>query len=393
MTEWQLDALKRSVGFAPADAKRLGRLAGRLAPALPQIVERFYARVEQDEVAHKVLAGSDAAQKRLRSALLRWLQELVEGPHDLAYYRKRAGIGRAQVQVDLPEHLLVPAMSVVRTGLAERIAALNLPDAAAVSVSLGKLLDLELASMLVAYHQEAQERVRAAERELLQQRLEGSEHRANDGLLGATLAHEIKNPLAGISGAIQVIGHSLAPDNPHKEVIGEVLSEIDRLDATARDLLIYAKPKPPLRKRLQVGPLLQDTLIQFRQDPAVHGLVIRGDGLECAAAAHIDETQFRQVITNLLLNAAHACAKGGSVTFRLSTADGMVRIEVIDTGVGIPAQAVPRVFEPFYSTKAKGTGLGLSICQWIVESHGGCIALESEEGRGTKVTIELPSSA
>jgi signal transduction histidine kinase len=187
-----------------------------------------------------------------------------------------------------------------------------------------------------------------------------------------------------------VIGSSLPPGSPHKEVIGEVLSEIDRLDATARDLLIYARPKPPLRKKLRVGQLLQDTLMQLRQEPAVQGLRIHGDGLECAADALVDDTQFRQVISNLLLNAAHACEKGGEVTFRVSSEEGMVRIEVGDTGIGIPAEAVPHTFEPFYTTKAKGTGLGLPICRWIVESHGGRIRLESERGQGTTVTIELP---
>ena len=393
MTESQLEELKGYVGFEPADAERLARLADRLAPALPEIVQQFYAHLEQNEAARAVLDDSDSKPERIQATLLHWLQQLFEGPYDLVYYRRQAKLGRTHLQVNLPEHFLIPTMSAIQTALSRRISALDLPDGDAANVSLGKLLNLDLAIMLRAYHEEVEERIREAERKLYQERLEESQHMANVGQLAATLAHEIKNPLAGISGAIQVIGHSLSPDNPHKEVVGEILSEIDRLDATARDLLIYAKPKPPLRKELHIGPLLQDTLIRFRQDPAVHGLPIHCDGLESAAIAYVDETQFRQVITNLLLNAAHACEKGGAVTFRLFAADDMVRVEVIDSGVGIPAEAVPRVFEPFYSTKAKGTGLGLSICQWIVESHGGRIALESEEGKGTKVTVELPSSS
>ncbi|HUU84592.1 MAG TPA: ATP-binding protein [Phycisphaerae bacterium] len=393
MTETKLDELKRYAGFEPADAERVMQAADQLAPVLPEIVEQFYARLESDASARAVLDGSGSTRGQLQATMLQWMKELFDGPYDRAYYRRRARIGRAHVEVNLPAHFLVPAISVVRTALTQHVRKLNLPDADALILSVGKLLDLDLAIMLEAYHIEAEERIRAAERELYQERLEESEHLANVGHLAATLAHEIKNPLAGISGAIQVIGHSLAPDNPHKEVIGEILSEIDRLDATARDLLIYAKPKPPLRKQLHIGPLLQDTLMRFRQDPVVHGLPIHCDGLESAATAHIDETQFRQVITNLLLNAAHACEKGGAVTFRLATADDMVRIEVIDTGVGVAPDAVGHVFEPFYSTKAKGTGLGLSICKWIVESHGGRITLESEEGKGTKVTVELPGSS
>jgi signal transduction histidine kinase len=285
---------------------------------------------------------------------------------------------------------MIAAMSILRTELSRRVRVLGLAETGAKLNAVHKLLDLELTMMLRTYHEEASEQIRAAERAQVQVRLAESEHLANVGQLAATLAHEIKNPLAGISGAIQVIGSSLPPGSPHKEVVGEVLSEIDRLDATARDLLIYARPKPPLRKKRQVGPLLRDTLMLLRQEPAVHGLRIRYDGLECAAEALLDETQFKQVVSNLLLNAAHACEKGGEVTFRVSSEAGIVRVEVIDTGIGMPADMVLHTFEPFYTTKAKGTGLGLSICKWIVESHGGKIRLESEPDQGTTVTIELP---
>jgi len=127
--------------------------------------------------------------------------------------------------------------------------------------------------------------------------------------------------------------------------------------------------------------------------PMVQGLPNRCQGLECAAEGLIDESQFQQVITNLLLNAAHACERGGEVTFRLWSIDGKVHIEVADTGTGMPPEAAARAFEPFYTTKPKGTGLGLSICKWIVESHRGRIALRSEPGRGTTVSIELPEQA
>ncbi len=255
---------------------------------------------------------------------------------------------------------------------------------------MGKLLDLELAIMLETYWAEASERIRAAERAAFQKRLDESEHMANVGQLAATLAHEIKNPLAGISGAVQVLGGSLPPGSPHQEVVAEILSEIDRLDATARDLLVYARPKPPQRKMVGVAALLQQILAHLRNQPAVQALPISCEGLDCPAEAYIDQTQFRQVITNLLLNAAHACENGGEVTFRLLATEDMVQVEVADTGVGIPADKLDRLFEPFYTTKAKGTGLGLTICKWIVESHGGRISLASEQGKGTTVTIQMP---
>jgi signal transduction histidine kinase len=281
-------------------------------------------------------------------------------------------------------------MGIVRRGLTELIRSVNPPDVPAKLDAINKLLDLELATILEAHREESARHIQAAERAALQKRLEETEHMANVGQLAATLAHEIKNPLAGISGAVQVIGASLPADSPHQEVVAEVLSEIDRLDSTARDLLIYARPKPPHRKNVDVGQALEHTITHLRNQPAIKTLPIHCEGLDQPAEAYLDEMQFRQVITNLLLNAAHACEGGGEVTISLSTADTMVQVQVADTGVGIPADRLDELFEPFYTTKAKGTGLGLPICKWIVESHGGQISLDSKLSGGTTVTVQMP---
>jgi len=391
ISETDFKDLKRYVGFGPSDVVQLRSLAEHMRPHLPEIVDEFYVRLAQHEPARAVLKQSGSTAEALQRSLLHWLEGLFSGVYDDHYTERATEIGRVHLSIQLPEHFMIMGMSVLRTALLEQIGELRLTDKAAKARAVNRLLDIELTLMVRAYHQGSSELIRAAGRAEMEARLAESEHLANIGQLAATLAHEIKNPLAGISGAIQVIGSSLDPGNPHREVIAEILTEIDRLDATARDLLIYARPKPPIRKKVQLGRLLQQLLMQVRQEPAVRGLRIRCDGLECAAEAYIDETQFRQVIHNLFLNAAHACEDGGEVSFRLSTSDAMVRVQVIDTGVGMSAREAQRAFEPFYTTKAKGTGLGLSICQWIVDSHGGKIAMESEPGRGTSVTIDLPN--
>ncbi|MCP4246404.1 MAG: hypothetical protein GY778_05075 [bacterium] len=391
MDQLSIDEMQRLVGFGDSEAEQLAALAEPLAAHLPGIAERFYARLRKEDAARAVLEDSGKPTQDLAQTLLDWMQGLFCGSYGREYWHRRERIGRAHVQIQMPEQLMVLAMGLLRADLQDQIRAAGVPDPETKIAALNALLDLELTVMLGTYHQAAVEHIRLAERTALEARLAETEHLANVGQLATTLAHEIKNPLAGISGAIQVIGNSLPPGNPHREVVSEVLSEIDRLDATARDLLIYARPKPPLRKRIRVGPLLQDVLMKVRQEPAIQGLVINYDGLQCAAEASLDANQFRQVMTNLLLNAAQACEERGEVTFRLWETGGLVCIDVVDTGVGIAPEHVARAFEPFYTTKPKGTGLGLSICRWIVDSHGGRITLTSNPDEGTTVSIELPS--
>jgi len=103
----------------------------------------------------------------------------------------------------------------------------------------------------------------------------------------------------------------------------------------------------------------------------------------------VDEAQIQQVISNLLLNAAHACERDGNIICSIQRADSRIRIIIEDNGAGIPAEILPRVFEPFYTTKARGTGLGLPICKRIVEIHGGNLTIESEVGKGTRVTLDI----
>ena len=128
----------------------------------------------------------------------------------------------------------------------------------------------------------------------------------------------------------------------------------------------------------------------LRQEPALRGIRIRCRGLERDASARIDESQIEQVISNLILNAAHACEQGGDVTISLASDREEVRIEIADTGQGMTHESLDRAFEPFFSTKVKGTGLGLAICKRIIEAHHGLIAIDSVEGKGTQVRIELP---
>jgi len=236
-------------------------------------------------------------------------------------------------------------------------------------------------------------RMQDMERTEYEARISESEHLATIGQLAASLAHEIKNPLAGISGAIQILGSALDPRHPHKEIIGEALRQIDRLDAAVKDLLIYARPKPPNKSPHDIGEIVQHALMILREETAFRRLRIHSDGMGHGHVVRVDAAQLQQVITNLLINAAHACEGGGDVYCRVARIESGVRIAIEDTGMGIAPHVLVKVFEPFYTTKAKGTGLGLSICQRIVESHGGTLKIDSQVGKGTRVTVDLPEKA
>lgn len=385
--------MKRYVGFTEADARTLADLRSRISPYLPEVVDRFYTALLADPTARAVLEADPNRLPRLRVYLREWLEMLFCGVYDTAYYEQRCRIGRTHVRVDLPQHYMFTAMNIIRIKLSERLRAFQLPNACEALNALHKLLDLELAIMNETYREDYVDRIQSIERLEFEQRISESEHLATIGQLAASLAHEIKNPLAGISGAIQVLGAELNDGHPHKEIIAEALRQIDRLDAAVRDLLLYARPKQPSLRREDVSQIVAHALILLRQEPAFLPVRVRCEGLTEQHWALVDETQIKQVITNLMINAAHACEDGGSVECRISKHGDKVRLVIEDDGVGMQPHVLARAFEPFYTTKARGTGLGLAICRRIVETHQGTIEVESEPGMGTRVTIELPGAA
>ncbi len=386
------DELKTYLGFGPEDEANLEFLAGPLTARAAQIADELYERLQEHPVARSAIRESGSSPTRVRTTLADWMSGILEGPYDESYFQRRSKMGHVHVRMRLPQHFMVTALHVARLALADEVQKLRLDraDIASKVRSIHRIVDLEIAVVMEAFREGYAERVRQAERESMKERLRESEHLANIGELAAALAHEIKNPLAGISGAIQVIGSALEPDDSRREVVDEILCQIDRMDATVRDLLVYARPKPPERELKALGAVVQRTLTLLREEPAFVHVEIEREDLDCETEAYIDESQIQQVVTNLLLNAAHACEKGGRVTVRVFGENGAARVEVADTGSGMSPAEVERAFEPFYTTKAKGTGLGLPICKRIIDAHNGRIRIRSREGRGTKVLIDLP---
>jgi len=215
------------------------------------------------------------------------------------------------------------------------------------------------------------------------------EHLAQIGHLAASLAHEIKNPLAGISGAIQVIRDAMKPTEPHRPILDEILRQIGRLDNTVKDLLVFARPKPPRFRKCNVQDVISGALPVWRQQPEIQRVRFEYVNSRALPTIAADENQIEQLLTNLLLNAAQASKAGGLVRLTAAPQPDGIRLSIEDRGHGMDQEVRRRAVEPFFTTKA-AHGLGLSICKKIVETHGGALAIKSVVGEGTEVIVDLP---
>ncbi|HEX9897780.1 MAG TPA: ATP-binding protein [Candidatus Methylomirabilis sp.] len=280
------------------------------------------------------------------------------------------------------------------------------------------------------------EKLRAARAEIEgyhQERLARAERLATLGELAAALAHEIKNPLAGIAGAVQVIADELPKADSRKEIMREILSQVHRLDRTVRDLLAFARPGKPEISPCDIHQVLDRVLLLLAESPEAKDVGVVRAYQAGIPRLDADDKQMGQVFLNLILNAVQAMPGGGSVTIatRLvrngdrrsvdssigqfggtersgqrdqltnrpmhqltSPSDGQwLEVAVSDTGPGIPPHILKDIFTPFVSTKRRGTGLGLSVSRRIVEDHGGWIEAESPAGSGATFRVCLPLDA
>lgn len=233
------------------------------------------------------------------------------------------------------------------------------------------------------------ERKRAErEREQMERRLHEQAGVAAIGKMAAALVHEVKNPLAAVRGAIQVIGSRVAPADAR--ILTEVLARIDGLNDLMRDLLVFARPPQLRQDSVEIVSMLTDVVTLLRHDPAVKDVTIDLDG--AAPPIFADVSLLNGTFLNLLLNAAQATGGKGVIAVRIAHADGFCTIEIADDGPGIPESVRDKLFKPFFSTKPGGTGLGLANARRIVEEHGGTIDIECPDSGGTRVIVRLPAA-
>jgi two-component system sensor histidine kinase PilS (NtrC family) len=209
------------------------------------------------------------------------------------------------------------------------------------------------------------------------------------GGLAAGLAHEIRNPLASMCGSIEVLGASPGLDEEERQLMSVVRSEAERLEALVREFLSFAKPISPAFEALDGSRAVVETVELFRQEVAERGIELVARAEE-PVFVRADSGQLRQVLWNLLGNAADATPRGGRVEVRISRQAGEGILEVADTGHGIADEDLDQIFDPFFTTKERGTGLGLAIVHRIVEAHSGHLSVVSEVGKGTTFRVALP---
>lgn len=214
---------------------------------------------------------------------------------------------------------------------------------------------------------------------------------ASLGSLAAGLAHEIKNPLAGIQGALEILREEPTASESNKELYDEMLSELKRVNGTLRSLLGSARPGPARLATTDLNKLLDEVRILMAPGLRRQNVALELDLTDGPLEAQIDAAKIRQVLLNLIQNAAEAMEDGGTVTVRASEfpEGGGIVLAVQDDGPGIPPDQLKRVFEPFFSTKFSGTGLGLAIARSLVEQHGGTLQVDSEVGKGTNFYLIL----
>ncbi len=217
-----------------------------------------------------------------------------------------------------------------------------------------------------------------------------SETLAAVGEMAASIAHEIKNPLAGIRGGIEIIADSLKKRGPKFAMIREIIHQIDRLDRTVKDLLVFAKPKPPAKSKWNINTIVDKVLNVLKEDPACQNIRFEKFLSDSLHPVNVDPQQMEQVFFNVGLNALQSMNNRGTLTVRTDEKFAQIYITFKDTGDGISVETQRKIFKPFYTTKSKGTGLGLPIVKKIIASHHGHIDIQSEQGNGTTFIISLP---
>ena len=371
--------VKAYVGFDDAATASLREAHPLVAPHFGAIIDDFYATIEAHPNARAAITGGSAQIARLKQSLLSWIDELFTGPHDEAYFERRARIGRVHVQINLPQMYMFTAMDRIRLRSADALCEAPGVAPEALSRMLGALhqiLDLELAIMLETYRDDLLTKNRTAER------------LATIGQFAAGIGHELRNPLGVVESSAYLVTRRLEQLNfadpgvtRHME---KITTEVQRSGRTISDLLELARSKPLKRRIVDCRQFVLEAVPAAHLAATVEVVVEVPPGVPLDA----DPDQLTRVLTNLCINASQAMSAKGHIWIDAWRERTATILRVRDDGPGIPSNLREQIFEALFTTKAKGSGLGLALCRRITEAHGGTVALEpSEQGAAFRVVV------
>lgn len=370
--------LQSYVGWSDDDARRVQAVAAILDTFLAGLIDDFYAEIERHPAARGVITGGDEQIQRLKRSLTQWLRELLSGPYDRAYVVRRWRVGRRHVEIGLDQVFTNVALSRLRFGLIGVLGGVwngSREELVATIQSLDRLIDLDLAEIEDAYQAEHLDRRQRSER------------LAAIGQISGGIAHELRNPLNVIKTSAYYL---LNARSPSPEKVGEHLRRIEQHVNVANDAITalsnFAKLPLPELNPFSIAGCVDDVL---RTEHLPERIQIRMEIPPMLPPALGDPAQIRIVVANLIRNARDAMPQGGTLTIRAAADEAGLAVDVVDTGIGIPADLLSRVMEPLYSTKARGLGLGLAMAKAIVEKHRGSLHVTSVPGAGSTFTIRL----
>lgn len=373
--------LQRYVRWTTADAERVHAVEDRLEPHFLRMVDDFYDEVERHPHARKVITGGADQILRLKGTLLQWLHELVHGPYDADYVQRRWRVGFRHVEIGLDQVYTNVALARLRNGLLRAIEAgwdQGIVALQETMRSLNTLIDLDLALIEDAYQSEYIAR---------QQR---SERLAAIGQVAGGVAHELRNPLNVIKTSVYYLLNS---KNPSAAKTAEHLQRIERhvvlADGVITALSSFARMPVPELRPFSVADCVRDALETNPVGDSIRVVQCFPADLPPGAA---DYAQVRIVFANLIRNARDAMPQGGNLTLQGRRVHDQIEVSVADTGTGIPQEALARVMEPLYSTKARGLGLGLAIARAILDKNKGSLHVRSVPGAGSTFTVRLLAS-
>lgn len=381
MAETLFEELKRYVGFSREDEQVLLGLHSVTREHFSRIAEVFYSRILEHEGARKALEGGESQVGHLKGTLQIWMDQLLRGPWDEAYYELRCRIGRMHVRIALPQHYMFGAMNVLRQEFNELIDRYYRERPEELSLTrraLSKMLDLELAIMLHTYRED-----------LLTQQAR-SERLSTFGQLVGSIGHELRNPLGVIETSLFILkGRLPAGDErttKHLERIGE---QVAIANSIVSNLLDMIRDRPLKTEPVRLEEVWHSATSTLQRPP---GVSLQEQGLSSLPEVRGDFNQLRQVFVNLVENAIQAVGQKGSVELSAKVVPGAVELTLEDSGPGVSDAIRRRLFEPLMTTKARGIGLGLPLVKRILERHGGSIAYtpRAQPGTGARFLLRLP---